>query len=132
MKIVNAELLVPTAKEIRNLVQRAYDAGCTRGREEAKRALQGVVGSPDGGGFEAGEARIAMATANGIDKNGFAHDVKRLLRDLAVLKEMVRSGAGIPGDEQTIEMIKGLLARWHKITSVIMLHAVESHLQTRH
>jgi hypothetical protein len=43
---------------------------------------------------------------------GFAGDVKRLMRrDLAELKEMVRLGAGIPGDEQRIEMIKGLLAR---------------------
>jgi hypothetical protein len=132
MRIINAELLVPTAEEIRNLVQRAYDAGRTRGREEAKRALQGVVGSPDGGGFEAGEDKIAVTTVNGSDKNGFAHDVKRLLRDLAELKEKVRPGAGIPGDEQTIEMIKGLLSRWHKIASVIILHAVESHLQTRH
>jgi len=130
MRIVNAELLAPTAEEIRNLVQKAYDAGCIRGREEAKRALQGFVGSPDGGGLEAGEARIAVATVNEIAKNGFAHDVKRLLRDLAELKEMV--AARIPGDEQTIVMIKGLLARWQKITSVITLHAVESHLQTRH
>ena len=56
---LNAELLAPTAEEIRNLVQKAYDAGCIRGREEAKRALQGFVGSPNGGGSEAGEARIA-------------------------------------------------------------------------
>jgi len=49
MRIVIAELLVPTAEEIRNLVQRVYDAGYTRGREKAKR----LVGSPDGAGFEA-------------------------------------------------------------------------------
>jgi hypothetical protein len=46
MRIVNAELLVPTAEEIRNLVQRAYDAGLTRGREEAKRELRGLVEQP--------------------------------------------------------------------------------------
>jgi hypothetical protein len=45
MRIVNAELLVPTAEEIRNLVRRAYDAGRTRGREEA-RELQGLVEPP--------------------------------------------------------------------------------------
>ena len=134
MRILNAELLAPTAEEIRNLVQKAYDAGCIRGREEAKRALQGFVGSPNGGGLEAGEARIAGATVNEIAKNGFAHDVNRLLRDFAELKEMARPAARMPGDEQTIVMIKGLLApaRWQKITSVITLHAVESHLQTRH
>jgi hypothetical protein len=132
MRIVNAELLVPTAEEIQNLVQKAYDAGYIRGREEAKRALQGFAKSRDGAGIEAGEARIAVATVNEIAKNGFAHDVKRLLRDLAELKEMVRPAARISGDEQTIVMIKGLLARWQKITSVITLHAVESHLQTRH
>jgi hypothetical protein len=71
---------------------------------------------------------------NEIAKNGFAHDVNRLLRDFAELKEMARPAARMPGDEQTIVMIKGLLApaRWQKITSVITLHAVESHLQTRH
>jgi hypothetical protein len=43
---------------------------------------------------------------------GIAADVKRRMRrDLAELKEMVRLGAGIPGDEQRIEMIKGLIAR---------------------
>jgi hypothetical protein len=46
MRIVNAELLVPTAEEIRNLVQMAYDAGLTRGREEAKRELRGLVEQP--------------------------------------------------------------------------------------
>ena len=43
---------------------------------------------------------------------GIADDVKRRMRrDLAELKEMVRLGAGIPGDKQRIEMIKGLIAR---------------------
>ena len=43
---------------------------------------------------------------------GIADDVKRRMRrDLAELKEMVRLGAGIPGDEQRIKMIKGLIAR---------------------
>jgi hypothetical protein len=56
MRIVNAELLIPTAEEIRNIVQRAYDAGRTRGREEAKCELQGPEESADGAGFEAIEA----------------------------------------------------------------------------
>ncbi len=43
---------------------------------------------------------------------GIADDVKRRMRrDLAELKEMVRLGAGIPGDEQRIEMLEGLIAR---------------------
>jgi hypothetical protein len=43
---------------------------------------------------------------------GIADDVKRRMRrDLAELKEMARLGAGIPGEEQRIEMIKGLIAR---------------------
>ena len=32
-------------------------------------------------------------------------------RELAELREMVRLGAGIPGEEQRIKMIKGLIAR---------------------
>ena len=43
---------------------------------------------------------------------GIADDVKRRMRrELAELKEMVRLGAGIPGEEQRIKMIKGLIAR---------------------
>jgi hypothetical protein len=56
MRIVNAEHLIPTAEEVRNIVQRAYDAGRARGREEAKRELQGPVDSPNGEGLEASEA----------------------------------------------------------------------------
>jgi hypothetical protein len=50
---------------------------------------------------------------NGIDNrsNVFA---KRLMRlELAELNELVRLGAGMPGDEQRIEMITGLLGQWH-------------------
>jgi hypothetical protein len=129
MRIVTAEFLEPTAEEIRNLVQRAYEVGCAQGREEARRELQGPVGSVDDAGFEAG---IKLATINGADKRGFADDVKRLRRDLAELKEMVRLGAGIPGDEQRIEMIKDLLARWQMIAPVIIIDAVENHFQTWH
>ena len=75
---------------------------------------------------------MKLATINGADKRGFADDVKRLRRDLAELKEMVRLGAGIPGDEQRIEMIKDLLARWQKIAPVIIIDAVENHFQTWH
>jgi hypothetical protein len=52
---------------------------------------------------------------NGIYNIGVADDVKRLRRDLIELKEMVRLGAGIPGDTLRIEMIKGLLARRQQI-----------------
>ena len=41
-----------------------------------------------------------MATMNGIDNHGFADNAKRLRRELAELKEMVKLGAGLPGDEQ--------------------------------
>ena len=45
----------------------------------------------------------------GIDNFDFAGGVIWLMqRELAELKEMVRLGAGILGDEQWIEMIKGL------------------------
>ena len=56
MRIVNAEHLIPTAEEVRNIVRRAYDTGRARGREEAKRELQGPVELPNGEGFEASEA----------------------------------------------------------------------------
>jgi len=55
---------------------------------------------------------------NGIYNIGVADDVKRLRRDLIELKEMVRLGAGIPGDKLRIEMIKGLLARRQQIAPV--------------
>ena len=45
MRILNTELLVPTAEEIRNLVLMAYDAGRTRGREEARLELRGLLES---------------------------------------------------------------------------------------
>ena len=43
----------------------------------------------------------------------------------------MRPAVRIPGDEQTIEMIKAY-SRVEKITLIITLHAIESHLQTRH
>ena len=107
MGIVNEELQVPTTQEVRILVQRAYDAGCARGREE-------------------------MLALQGLDVGEAGDEVRRLRRHLAELKEIVKLDADIPGDEQRIEMIKDLLTRWKKIASVIILEAVESHFQTRH
>jgi hypothetical protein len=46
MRNVNAELLLPRAEEIQNLVQMAYDAGRERGREEAMREQQGFQDPP--------------------------------------------------------------------------------------
>jgi hypothetical protein len=43
---------------------------------------------------------------------------------------MISLGVGVPDDEQWIEMIKGLLARWHKIAPVIILDAVEGYFQS--
>jgi hypothetical protein len=52
---------------------------------------------------------------------GAGFEVIRLMRrELAELTEMMSLGAGIPGDEQRIDMIKGLLARWHKKVPVII------------
>jgi hypothetical protein len=56
MRIVNAELLIPTADEIKRIVKTAYEAGRARGREEAKLELQGFVTPPDGGDRDAGRA----------------------------------------------------------------------------
>ena len=61
---------------------------------------------------------------NGRDNCGFADNIKLLRRDLAELKEMVRLGARIPGDEQRIEAIKGLLAQWQAFASVTVLDSV--------
>jgi hypothetical protein len=118
MGIVTEDLLVPvpSTQDVRNLVQRAYDAGRARGREEML-ALQDLVESPDGVGFDAGEAGDA---------------VKRLRCHLAELKERATLGSDIPGDKQGIEVIKVLLARWQKIAAVVIREAVESHFQTRH
>ncbi len=50
---------------------------------------------------------------NAIDNRSNVY-AKRLIRlQLAELNELVRLGAGIPGDEQRIEIIKGLLEQWH-------------------
>ncbi len=107
MEIVNVKLPVPTTQEIRNLVQRAYDAGCARGREEML-ALQGL---------DAGKAQ---------------DDIRRLRRHLVELTETGRLDADIQGDEQRIEMIKDLLTRWHRIASVVIREAVERDFQTKH
>jgi hypothetical protein len=69
-------------------------------------------------GLRSWQGRNGMATMKGTYNIGVADDVKRLRRDLIELKEMVRLGAGIPGDKQRIEMIKGLLARRQKIAPV--------------
>ena len=61
---------------------------------------------------------------NGPHNCGFADNVKQLRRDLAELKEMMKLGARIPGDEQRIEMIEGRLARWQAFASVTILDAV--------
>jgi hypothetical protein len=54
---------------------------------------------------------------NGLDNHNFAANIKGLRRDLANLKEMVRLGARVPGDEQTIAAIKGLLDRGQEFAS---------------
>jgi hypothetical protein len=54
---------------------------------------------------------------NGLDNHNFAANIRGLRRDLANLKEMVRLGARIPGDEQTIAAIKGLLDRGQEFAS---------------
>jgi hypothetical protein len=47
-----------------------------------------------------------VAAMNGLNNRGFADGViRRLRRELAELTEMMRLGAGIPGDDQKIEMI---------------------------
>jgi hypothetical protein len=57
-------------------------------------------------------------TRHGTYNIGVTDDVKRRRRDLIELKEMVKLGAGITGDKQRIEMIKGLLAGRQKIAPV--------------
>jgi hypothetical protein len=63
---------------------------------------------------------------NGIDNQGFADNVKRLRLELAELKEMVRLGAGLPGDEQRIARAQCLLTQWH----VLCKRRVENHAET--
>jgi hypothetical protein len=68
---------------------------------------------------------------NGIDNCSFVY-AKRVMRlELAELNEMMRLGAGIPGDEYRIGIITGILGRWHMNVPVIN-HAVEEHFQTPH
>ena len=133
MRILNEVLREPITEEIQLLMQKPYDAGRTQGREEAG-TLQGPVESSDGKGLNADQSGMWMAMMNGIANRGFANNLKRLRRDLAELEEMVRLGAGIPGDEQRIEMIKGLFARLHKMAPVVplILAEIEGHFQTWH
>jgi hypothetical protein len=107
MGIVNEKPRLPITQEIRNLVQRAYDAGRARGREE-------------------------MLALQGLDAREAGDDVRRLRRHLAELTEIGRLDADVPDDEQRIEMIKEVLTRWHKIAAVLIREAVESNFQTRH
>lgn len=58
MRIVNAELLIPTGEEILERVQRAYEAGRARGREEARREFQNLLGLADEAACEANGAAI--------------------------------------------------------------------------
>lgn len=46
MRIANAELPSPTAEGFRTIVRMAYAAGRARGREEAKRELEGHAKPP--------------------------------------------------------------------------------------
>lgn len=64
MRIVNAELLIPTAEEIKRIVQLAYDTGRSRGREEAMLELRGIVDSPDEATRTAGKAGSTQAVPN--------------------------------------------------------------------
>jgi hypothetical protein len=50
----------------------------------------------------------------------------RRWRELAELKDMVRLGACLPGDEQRIVMVKRLLTQWH----VLRKRRAESHAKT--
>jgi hypothetical protein len=61
MRIVNAELLMPTAEKIRNIVRMAYEAGRAKGREEAKSEQQGLAEPPDDAGEEVGGAEGVRA-----------------------------------------------------------------------
>lgn len=107
----NEKSPVPTAEEIRNLVQRAYDAGCIRGREEML-ALQGLDAA------EAGVyvGRLADLTGTMSLDADVTDDEQRV--------EMI--------DEQKIEMMKDLLTRWHKIATIIIREAIVSLCQTSH
>jgi hypothetical protein len=56
MRIVNAELLIPSAEEIKKIVKMAYETGRAKGREEAIHELRGFAASPGGGNPDAGGA----------------------------------------------------------------------------
>lgn len=107
MRIANEKSLVPSSEEVRNLVQRAYDAGCARGRAE-------------------------LLALQGIDTTEASAHVKQLRRHFAELTERVRFDVDVSGDEQRIEVIKDLLTRWRKIASVLIREAIESDHPTRH
>lgn len=61
MRIVNAELPAPTAEEIRSVVRMAYEAGRTRGREDARNEQQGLAEQFDDAGEEVMEWPIGHA-----------------------------------------------------------------------
>jgi hypothetical protein len=63
---------------------------------------------------------------NGIDNHGLADNAERLRRELAELKEMGKLGAGLPGDEQRIEIAKCLLTQWR----VLRERRAENHAET--
>jgi hypothetical protein len=65
MRIINADLLM---LEIRSLVQKAYDAGRKRGREEAMHESQNVMGSFDDVDFEVDDGKMLGTNLNGISK----------------------------------------------------------------
>ena len=53
-----------------------------------------------------------MAQANNIDFGG--NIVRRMLRELAELKEMAKLGAAVPGDVQRMARIRTLVAQSHE------------------
>lgn len=53
---------------------------------------------------------------SGFDNRGFGENFKRLRRELVELNEMVRLGAGLPGDVQRVEIAKRLVAQWQGLS----------------
>jgi len=63
MKNVNIKLLLPTAEEMRMIVQTAYDFGIKRGREEAKQELQSLVSAGSDG-----PSKVQSKNEHGLDE----------------------------------------------------------------
>jgi hypothetical protein len=82
-------------------VEQAYDAGRIRGREEAMRESQGIVGSFDGASFEVGEKEVLVAKLSVISKRNFTDDTERLRRDLALRRWRAAVG-GIDRSSRTV------------------------------